>query len=787
MIKSSHTQESKIDEVNNCFLGEYYVVIEKNKYMKYNIMKTFAALVIAIVMASCVKTQQDDVKKDIFISGLMQKMTIEEKIAQLNLITPTAGTGPFKTKRAIVKLQEGEAGNVLSLRGNPKRIHDKLAFADSTRLRIPILNALDIIHGYKTIFPIPLGLSCSWDTLLIEKTARIAAIEATSMGYHQTYSPMVDITRDPRWGRVMEGSGEDVYLGSLIARAMVKGYQGDDLSDPTSLMACIKHFAAYGAAEAGRDYNTTDMSRLTLYQNYLPPYKAAVDAGAGSIMTSFNDIEGIPATANKWLLTDLLRNDWGFKGIVLSDYNCVAELIPHGVAADYKEAVNKAIDAGLDMDMASEGYATFLKELLDEGKISMEQLDKACRRVLEGKYDLGLFSDPYRNYDPERYKKVILTDENKEVAKLAVCKSIVLLKNENQTLPLKKDSKIALIGPLVQDQYEMMSMWSPDGQNDSVISILDGIKNVNPNVECSIGTQLTDDPGYLKNFGKFDKEDQNDLVNEAVKIAQKSDVIVAVLGESRSISGEAKSMSDISLPNCQVQLLKKLKATGKPVVLVLLNGRPLTLEDNLDYADAALVAWRPGTMAGAGLADVLFGNYNPSGKLTMTFPRSIGQVPIYYNHKNTGRPFKDGQRGAFKSRYLDETNSPLFPFGYGLSYTTFKYGDIDLSDTLLIGANNKLNVSIKITNSGSYAGEETVQLYVNDPVASIARPVKELKKFRKVFLKPGESKEITFSMTTEDLKFFNNDLLWDWESGKFKVYVGTNSEDVKESEFFWNK
>ena len=418
-------------------------------------------------MASCVKTQQDDVKKDIFISDLMQKMTIEEKIAQLNLITPTAGTGPFKTKRAIVKLQEGEAGNVLSLRGNPKRIHDKLAFADSTRLRIPILNAFGYYSRLQNNFSYSSGFILFMGYAAYRKNSKNCR--------HRSYFNGVSTKRIRLWlilpetqdgDAFMEGSGEDVNLGSLIARAMVKGYQGDDLSDPTSLMACIKHFAAYGAAEAGRDYNTTDMSRLSLYQNYLPPYKAAVDAGAGSIMTSFNDIEGIPATANKWLLTDLLRNDWGFKGIVLSDYNCVAELIPHGVASDYKEAVNKAIDAGLDMDMASEGYATFLKELLDEGKISMEQVDKACRRVLEGKYDLGLFSDPYRNYDPERYKKVILTDENKEVAKLAVCKSIVLLKNENQTLPLKKDSKIALIGPLVQDQYEMMSMWSPDGQKD---------------------------------------------------------------------------------------------------------------------------------------------------------------------------------------------------------------------------------------------------------------------------------------------------------------------------------
>lgn len=732
------------------------------------------------------KKTKEQVKEE-FITQLMKQMTLKEKIAQLNLITPTAGTGPFKTKRTTEKLQDGTAANVLSVRGTPERIHQNAAYAENTRLKIPYLLALDIIHGYKTVFPIPLGLSCSWDTLLVQKTARIAAVEATAMGYHQTYSPMVDITRDPRWGRVMEGSGEDPYLGSLIARAMVKGYQGENLSNETSLLACVKHFGLYGAAEAGRDYNTTDMSRQTMYQYYLPPYKAAVQAGAESIMSSFNDIEGIPATANKWLLTDLLRGDWGFKGFVVSDYGCVQELITHGVAADYKDAVTKSINAGLDMDMASEGYTTYMEELVNDGKVDIGKVDEACRRVLGVKYDLGLFSDPYKKYDPAKAERVILTDENKEVARTAAQKSMVLLKNENKTLPLKANQKIALIGPFIDDAAEMLSMWSPDGDARSVVTILSGLKEQCPDLVSAQGTLVTDNPGYLKNFGSFDEKEQAQKVNEAVELAKSADIIVAVLGESRNVSGEAKSMSNISLPNCQLELLKELKASGKPLVLVLLNGRPLTLTDGLQYADAVLEAWRPGTMAGAVLADVLFGKYNPSGKLTMTFPRSVGQIPIYYNHKNTGRPFVDGERGIFKSRYLDEMNSPLFPFGYGLSYSNFEYSEIALSDTLLQGTAKNLTLSLKVKNTGEYAGEETVQLYLNDPVASITRPVKELKKYTKVFLQPGETKQVQFSISPEDLKFYNHDLKWDWESGKFIVFVGTNSQDVKEADFVWNK
>lgn len=760
--------------------------------MKILFKLCFVSVVFSYVMLSCVNKTEED-KRHMFINTIMNKMSIEEKIGQLNLVTPTSHTGPFATKSVFEKLKDGSAGNIYSVMGSLKNVRKRYSYVDSTSHKIPFMFGLDIIHGYKTVFPIPLGLSCSWDTTLIQKTARVAAVEATSIGYNWTFSPMVDLTRDPRWGRVMEGSGEDPYLGSLIARAMVKGYQGDDLSSPTSLMACVKHFGVYGAAEAGRDYNTTDMSRLSMYQNYLPPYKAAIEAGAGSIMTSFNDIDGVPATANKWLLTDLLRDEWGFEGFVVTDYNCIQELMPHGVAGDIQEASIKSLKAGVDMDMASESMSATLKKSLDEGKISELDIDIACRRVLEAKYKLGLFQDPYRGYDPERAKTDILTNENKAIAKEAALKSIVLLKNDNGILPLKKESKIALIGPNVNDKYDMFSMWSFVGDGKSVTTIYDGIKKLNPNVSFAKGTLLSDDE-FLNQVMRttYDPEKQEALVNEAMSIAKKSDVVVLVLGESRNMSGEAKSFTDISLSNCQKNLLKRLKSTGKPIVLLLSHGRPMTIEDDLQYVDAALATWRLGTEAGNAIADVLFGNYNPSGKLTMTFPRNVGQVPIYYNHKNTGRPYvepkgADEKRSGFKSNYMDERNSPLFPFGYGLSYTTYSYSDITLSDTLLVGSQAQLDVTVNITNSGKIAGEETAQLYLYDPVASVARPVKELKKFQKVFLQPGETKQIQFTLTPEDLKFYNTDLIWGWESGKFIVQIGTNSEEVHTAPFTWNK
>ena len=752
--------------------------------------KQFIFLSLICLIATPVWSQKtnDQQQMNSFITGLMKKMTLEEKLAQLNLLTPTSNTGPFATKKYAEKLKDGSGGNVYSLMGSPTDVKSKLELAENTRLKIPLLSGLDIIHGYKTIFPIPLGLACSWDMPLIQQTARVTAIEGSAAGYNWTFSPMVDIARDPRWGRVMEGSGEDPYLGGKIAEAMIKGYQGTDLKNDNSLLACIKHYAAYGAAEAGRDYNTTDMSRLTMYQTYLAPYKAAVQAGALSIMSSFNEVDGIPATANKWLLTDVLKKQWGFKGFVVTDFASIQELTTHGVSVNDKQSAELAINAGTDMDMGSESFVGYLKQSVKEGKVTMATIDAACRRVLEIKYKLGLFTNPYRNFDPEKANRVTLTKENRKTAKEAALKSMVLLENKNNTLPLKKNFKIALIGPFADSKPEMLSMWAFSGNKDSIVSIYIGIKKMNPNVSCVKGTQISDDD-YLSSFSGYvyEPEEQTRLVNEALALAKNSDVVVAVLGETLGMSGEAHSRSDISIPNCQVELLKALKNTGKPVVLLVTSGRPLTIQNALPYADAIIEIWRLGTEAGSAIAEVLFGDYNPTGKLTMTFPRSVGQIPIYYNHKNTGRPYDGGRKKNFKSNYMDVANNPLYPFGYGLSYTIFTYGNVQLSDTLLTGANKTLKAKVNITNTGQYAGEETVQLYLNDQVASVTRPVKELKNFRKVFLQPGETKEVSFDITPEDLKFYNNNFSWDWESGDFLVYIGTNSEVISRAKFVWNK
>ena len=762
--------------------------LKKNK-MNSRLLKIFIGLIFLILIVASCKQNNDETQMDAFITKLMKKMTLEEKIGQLNLVTPVAITGPTASKNTKEKLKDGTGGNLYATMGTPEFVHGYVSLAESSRLKIPVLNGLDIIHGYKTVFPIPLGLACSWDTVMIEKTARTAAIEGSAEGYNWTFSPMLDLTRDPRWGRVMEGSGEDPYLGSIIARAMIKGYQGDDLTHETSLLTCVKHMGMYGASEAGKDYNITDISRLTMYQNYLPAYKAAIDAGAGSVMTSFNEIDGVPATANKWLLTDLLREEWGFKGFVVSDANAVGELVAHGLAADRKEAAALALNAGVDMDMASGCMESSLKENLKNGKVDLKQIDAACRRVLEAKYKLGLFKDPYRNYSPEKRGKVILSQSHRKLAKEAALKSMVLLKNDNQVLPLKRDSRIALIGPFADSKKEMFSMWVLRGEVDSVVTILDGIKKQNPNVRYAQGTQVIDDKTYnYKTRFYFDEDKQKEMVSKALEIAKESDVIVAVLGESRRMFGEARSMTKISLQTCQQELLKELKATGKPVVLLLSNGRPMTLSDDLKYADAVVETWKLGTEAGSAVADVLFGKYNPSGKLCMSFPRSVGQIPVYYNHKNTGRPYLKRKRGmGYFSNYMDEYNTPLFPFGYGLSYTTFEYSKISLSDTLLVGAEKVLKARLTVTNSGKYAGEETVQLYLNDPVATVTRPVKELKKFQKVYLQPGESKELSFAITTEDLKFYNSQLDFDWEPGDFNVFIGTNSEEVKKIKFNWIK
>jgi beta-glucosidase len=602
---------------------------------------------------------------------------------------------------------------------------------------------------------------------------------------------MVDIARDPRWGRIAEGAGEDPWLGSQVAKAMVIGYQGNDLSLNNTMMACVKHFALYGAAEAGRDYNTVDMSKVTMYNDYLPPYKAAVEAGTGSVMTSFNLVDGIPSSGNHWLLTELLRNQWGFKGFVVTDYTAINEMINHGMG-DLQTVSALALKAGTDMDMIGEGFLSTLKKSLNEGKITIKDIDIACRRVLEAKYKLGLFDDPYRYLNEERAKTDVLTPENLKAAQEIATRSIVLLKNDNHILPLKKSGTIAVIGPLGNSGKDMKGSWSFAGGEDKVFSVVDGLKKIggkSVDVLYAKGSELTDNPYLLNSITDQKKSSEpvlssEQLQREALQTADKADVIVVVLGESSSWSGEASSMSDIGIQNVQQKLLKALLATGKPVVLVLVNGRPMTLPWENAHVSAILEAWKGGTEAGNAIANVLFGDYNPSGKLTTTFPATVGQIPLYYNHKNTGRPLDLSNK--FTSKYLDVSNDPVYPFGYGLSYTTFGYSDIKLSKIQLKG-DETLTASVTVTNTGKVAGEEVVQLYIQDPAASISRPVKELKNFKKVLLQPGEKKDISIEITTNDLKFYNSGLKYDWEPGDFVIYIGTNSRDVKSAKVNWTK
>jgi len=741
------------------------------------------------------KIQAQDEKMNLFIDDLMNKMTLEEKIGQLNLTTSGGFvTGSAVNEKTYLKLQSGQIGGMLNaLSLTAMKASMDIAVKESPH-HIPLLFGMDVIHGYQTIFPIPLAMSCLWDMDLVEKSARIAAQEATANGVAWTYSPMVDIARDPRWGRIAEGAGEDPWLGAQVAKAMVKGYQGSDLSLDNTMMACVKHFALYGAAEAGRDYNTVDMSKITMYNDYLPPYKAAVDAGAGSVMTSFNVIDCIPSSGNHWLLTELLRNQWGFKGFVVTDYTAVNEMINHGMG-DLQTVSALALKAGTDMDMVGEGFLTTLKKSLDEGKISIKDIDLACRRVLEAKYKLGLFTDPYRYMNPDRAKKDVLTPENLKAAREIAMRSMVLLKNDKQILPLKKSGTIAVIGPLGNSKADMIGTWAFAGGQDKVSSVVDGLKNIggnSVNILYTKGSELTDNPVLLKNGSSFfpgqKKEEQigssEQLLKEALATAGKADVIVAVLGESSSWSGEASSMSDIGIQKVQQNLLKALLGTGKPVVLVLVNGRPMTLPWENANVSAILEAWAGGTEAGNAIASILFGDYNPSGKLTTTFPISVGQIPLYYNHKNTGRPMDP--KNKFTSKYLDISNDPVYPFGYGMSYTTFEYSDIKLSKTQLKG-DEKLTASFTLTNNGKMAGEEVVQLYIQQPAASISRPVMELKNFKKVLLQPGEKKDISIEIGTNELKFYNSDLKYDWEPGDFIIYIGTNSRDTKSAKINWVK
>lgn len=751
------------------------------------IVYSFFAL--AYVLAAQAQTSN----MDAFVSTLMSKMTLEEKIGQLNLLTPGgAVTGAVVSEDVDEKIRQGKVGGLFGI-WTPEKVRQAQKIAiENSRLKIPLLFGLDVIHGHKTIFPIPLGLSATWDTALIEKSARIAATEATADGLNWVFSPMVDISRDPRWGRISEGSGEDPFLGSQIAAAMVKGYQGKDLSKNNTVMACVKHFALYGAAEAGRDYNTVDMSKIKMIEYYLPPYKAAVEAGVGSVMTSFNEIDGIPATANRWLLTDVLRNKWNFKGLVVSDYTSVSEMIAHGLG-DLQQVSAGALKAGLDMDMVSEGFLNTLPKSLKEGKVTMAEINNACRKVLEAKYKLGLFSDPYRYVNDTRPGKEIFTDSNRNFSREIAKRSFVLLKNQNEVLPLKKSGKIALVGPLADNQRNMLGTWVVAGEWQKSVSVMQGIKNATADsleIFYAKGANITDDSMLKVRTNALGVEVETDerspdaMIAEAVNAASMADVIVAVVGEAADMTGEASSRADISIPESQQTLLKALKATGKPLVIVLFNGRPLTLNWENENADAILDCWFPGTEAGNAVADVLFGDYNPSGKITATFPRSVGQIPIYYNHKNTGRPFHNEESAKFKSNYLDISNDPLFPFGFGLSYTAFSYSGVRFNKETLQGK-DRLIATLTVSNTGKMAGEETVQLYIGDPVASITQPVKKLKGFQKIYLEPGEMKAVSFNITQDDLMFYDNDLKKVFEPGEFIIYIGTNSRDLQEGRVKW--
>lgn len=731
--------------------------------------------------------------KDVFVAELLKKMSVDEKVGQLRLIS----IGPEMPREMIRKeIAAGRIGGTFNSisRDENRPMQDA---AMRSRLQIPMFFAYDVIHGHRTIFPISLALASSWDMDAIGLSGRIAAKEASADSIDLTFAPMVDIARDPRWGRTSEGFGEDTYLVSRIARVMVQAYQGASPALPGNIMASVKHFALYGAVEGGRDYNTVDMSPTRMFQDYLPPYHAAIEAGAGSVMVALNSINGVPATSNMWLMQDLLRKEWGFKGVAVSDHGAINELIKHGVAKDSREAAKLAIKAGIDMSMNDKAYGEELPGLLKSGEVPQSDLDNAVREVLGAKYDMGLFADPYLRIgkaedDPADVKadSRLHRAEAREVAR----KSLVLLKNQNETLPLKKQARIALVGPLAKAPIDIMGSWAAAGQPAQSVTVFDGMRNAigqQDNLIYARGANITDDQkivDYL-NFLNFDApEVVNDprpaqvMIDEAVKAAQQADVVVAVVGESRGMSHESSSRTNLDIPASQRALITALKATGKPLVLVLMNGRPLSIDVQQQQADAVLETWFSGTEGGNAIADVLFGDYNPSGKLPITFPRSVGQIPTYYSHLSIGRPFTPGKPGNYTSQYFDEGNSPLYPFGYGLSYTDFSLSDVSLSaKTLKPGAT--LTASVTVKNTGKRAGETVVQLYVQDVTATMSRAVKELKNFEKVMLKPGEQKVVQFTLGENDLKFYNAQLQHVAEPGEFNVQIGLDSQNVQQNSF----
>ncbi|MEQ9866829.1 beta-glucosidase BglX [Pectobacterium aroidearum] len=730
-------------------------------------------------------------QRDAFVTDLLKKMTLEEKIGQLRLIS----VGTDNPKEAIREMiRNGQVGAIFNTVTRPdiRAMQDQVM--QLSRLKIPLFFAYDVVHGQRTIFPIALGLASSWDMAAIEKSARVAAYEATEDGLNMTWAPMVDITRDPRWGRVSEGFGEDTWLTSKIAGVVVKAFQGDDVTGRHSLMTSVKHYALYGAVEGGRDYNTVDMSPQRMFQDYMPPYKAAIDAGSSGVMVALNSINGTPATSNSWLLKDVLRDQWNFKGITITDHGAIKELIKHGVASDPRDASRLAVKSGIGMSMSDEYFVRYLPELVKSGAVSMQEIDDACRQVLNVKYDMGLFEDPYRHLGPVGSDPVDTNAESRlhrldarDVAR----KSLVLLKNRLQTLPLKKEGTIAVVGPLADSQRDTMGSWSAAGVTKQTITVYQGLKNAvgdKATILYAKGANVSNHKGIIDFLNQYedavqvDKRPPQAMIDEAVEAAKKADVVVAVVGEAAGMAHEASSRSNIDLPQGQRDLIAALKATGKPLVLVLMNGRPLALVREDQQADALLETWFSGTEGGNAIADVLFGDYNPSGKLPMSFPRSVGQIPIYYNHLPSGRPYTPENPGKYTSHYYDEANGPLYPFGYGLSYTTFSVSDVRLSSQTM-KRNGTINASVTVKNTGSRAGETVVQLYVHDVVASISRPVKELRGFEKVMLQPGESRTVTFTLDQEALKFYNARMQQVVEPGKFDVMIGLDSQRVKSDSF----
>ena len=746
-------------------------------------------MVLTVAFAAMSAYATDQAKMNQFIDELMGKMTLQEKIGQLNLpVTGDIITGSTVSGDVVGKIKAGQVGGLFNMKGVQSiRALQEVAVKQS-RLGIPLIFGMDVIHGYETVFPIPFAMSMSWDMDAIRNSARIASVEATADGICWTFSPMVDICREPRWGRMSEGNGEDPFLGAAISRAMIEGYQSSDLADKTTMMACVKHFALYGAPEAGRDYNTVDMSHVRMFNEYFPPYKAGVDAGAGSFMTSFNVIDYIPATGNRWLMTEVLRDRWGFDGFVVTDYTAISEMINHGMG-DLQTVSALALKAGTDMDMVADGFLGTLEQSLNEGKVTMDDIDKACRRILEAKYKLGLFDDPYRYLDSKRAKKDIYTEEHRAAARKLATETFVLLQNNDNVLPLKRTGKIALVGPLANTRANMPGTWSVAAASDRYSTLLEAMRRAvgeNAEVMYAKGCNVCYDAELEKNSTMFGREMRDErpvdvMRDEAVRIAKECDVIVAAMGEPSEMSGESSSRSDLSILDAQKDLLTTLKATGKPIVLLNFSGRATVMDWEVENIPTILNVWFGGSEAADAICDVVFGDVAPSGKLTVTMPRNVGQIPIYYNHLNTGRP-NPKWFTKFTTNYLDVPNDPLFPFGYGLSYTTFEYSPLTLSGNSMTTGGN-ITASVTVTNTGSCEGTEVVQLYIRDMVGSIARPVQELKGFERICLKPGESRTVNFTINADLLKFYNSNLDYVCEPGEFEVMVGTNSRDVQRKSF----